>query len=86
MVGGASASEQALGFADPGRGSENTFDFDFNKKMNRALGYKLATAAKHSSAVEDRGRLSSAGWVGLGVFYAVRQEAGLENTGALSRS
>jgi len=34
---------KAAGFRDPDRSLE-TFDFDFNKKMNRALIYELATA------------------------------------------
>ena len=36
-------------FRDPDR-SLDTFDFDFNKKMNRALVYELATAASSRSA------------------------------------
>jgi len=35
--------QKAAGFRDPDRSLE-TFDFDFNKKMNRALVYELATA------------------------------------------
>jgi hypothetical protein len=36
-------------FRDPDR-SLDTFDFDFNKKMNRALVYELATARSSGSA------------------------------------
>ena len=36
-------------FRDPDR-SLDTFDFDFNKKMNRALIYDLATGALHPAA------------------------------------
>ena len=47
------AGTSRRGFRDPDR-SLDSFDFDFNKKMNRALIHELATGALHRSSAKTR--------------------------------